>query len=105
MPCSRAAAAASATPATESWSESASSSTPAAAARATTSEGGSAPSECVECDCRSNAGVSAVIDGLSFGLGRARGEPFAQPREGRTMSTGLIILIVVVVLLLHRRCS
>ena len=44
---------ASATPATVSWSLSASSSTPARAARSTTSAASSAPSEWVECDCRS----------------------------------------------------
>ena len=40
-----------------SWSDSASSSTPASAARATTSAAGRAPSEWVECDCRSNRGA------------------------------------------------
>ena len=48
---------ASSTPSTVSWSVSASSSTPASAAAATTARGGSAPSEHVECDCRSNAGA------------------------------------------------
>ena len=53
----RAAASASATPSTVSWSVSASSFTPAFAALATTSAGGSAPSEYVECDWRSNVGA------------------------------------------------
>ena len=52
-----AASSASSTPSTVSWSVSASSSTPAAAApRARPRRGASAPSEQVECDCRSKVG-------------------------------------------------
>src|ERR1700730_9595480 len=80
MPWSCAAASASSTPFTESWSESASSSTPASAAAATTSAGGNAPSEWIECDWRSNVGASSAKGageyrpGLRLGVGRLRVE-------------------------------
>src|SRR3954454_21696256 len=53
MPSRAAASTASRTPETVSWSVSANSSTPARAAAATTSPGGSAPSDAVECPWRS----------------------------------------------------
>src|SRR5439155_23353601 len=59
--CFWAAAIASATPSTLSWSLSANSSTPARAAAATTSAGPSSPSDRVECDWRSNRGAADAI--------------------------------------------
>ena len=89
----RAASSASATPSTVSWSVSANSVTPASAARATTSAGGSEPSECVECDWRSNVGGGFVR--------RHRREAFHQPHRRRfPMTTGAIIAIVVVALII-----
>ena len=62
---------ASATPATVSWSLSASSSTPARAARSTTSAASSAPSEFVECDCRSKR-IGVAIGRRAYATGGDR---------------------------------
>src|SRR5277367_6591429 len=112
------AAIASETPLTVSWSDSARSSTPASAARARTSAGASAPSELVECDCRSKrsgirgtyaiasgaclvapvARPRARVDGrlergrISVGgeqLGDVTGEGFAQGADGEVVAAGL----------------
>src|SRR4051794_29241947 len=72
-PWSCAAACASGTPSTVSWSLSARSSTPAAAAAATTLAGVSAPSEYTECDCRSNVGAATAAR-------LERGEGLQSPR-------------------------
>src|SRR5271156_1536371 len=72
------AAIASETPLTVSWSDSAKSSTPASAAWARTSAGASAPSEWVECDCRSKRsgirGTYAIASEACFVA------PVARPR-------------------------
>src|SRR3954447_24458638 len=93
MPWVCAAADASSTPATVSWSLRASSRTPSAAARATTSEGASAPSEHVEWLWRSNVGAvcSSCIGG----------NPCSNPNGKEVpMSTGAIIAIVIVALII-----
>src|ERR1035438_8806866 len=94
-------------PLTVSWSDSASSSTPASAARWTTSAADSAPSEWVECDCRSKRGamrapayaigseagvlVCAVALARAGQRGDAVGDDAALAAHGRVVAVGLLV--------------
>src|SRR5437870_3930101 len=106
IPCCWPAAIASETPLMVSWSDSASCSTPAAAARSTTSAAGRAPSECVECDCRSKRGamraggyaIRSEIDeqrGRLAADGQQRLDPprerVAQAQDGCVVAPGLVM--------------
>src|SRR3954469_2649588 len=96
MPCSRPAASASATPSTVSWSLSASISTPASAANRTTSAGSRAPSERVECDCRSNVGAPMWAGSLSDGApGQTPG--MARSRLGSSLPDDVRPIAIVVI--------
>src|SRR4051794_16223716 len=96
MPCSRPAVSASLTPCTVSWSERASVRTPARAARATTSAGSSAPSERVECDCRSNVGAPIWAGSLADpATGHA--VAMARPRLGSSLPDDVRPIAIVVI--------
>src|SRR5450631_2505017 len=108
-PASLPAAIASETPEIVSWSESASSCTPASAARCTTSPAPSAPSEWVECDCRSKriaitpayaiasaAGVLAAVR-EDPGVGQSADavvQLAAQPHHGGVVGAGALVEVI-----------